>query len=262
MTIHSSGPRLLRLLPLIALLSLAAAPARADDAKDQAIARLAASHDPEIVIAIGRVVAEQAGLKAIRAALAQRGKSEGLGAQWNPAAAEWQAAESVLEKRVEQLVADRLDDPAWFREGLSRAAASVLSAEEADEIATHFATEGGREQRIVIDLLLIGETVLANYTFTGRIDYHFKGSEREVAQLQKIWWAREPFRARDFKRYPNAIRFAGENPGVKYTRMLAIQGIEVITTRIDSTAAEAAQIVQPGDIEPYIEAWRRRTGSR
>ncbi|MBI3527913.1 MAG: hypothetical protein HY067_08080 [Betaproteobacteria bacterium] len=124
-------------------LHLAGMPALADDAKGQAVARLAASHDPEIPIAIGCVVIKQAGLKAIRAMLADRGLARGLGPDWNPAAPEWQAAEGQLAELVDDLIAVRLEDPAWFREGLGGAAADVLNAEEADEIATHFATEGG-----------------------------------------------------------------------------------------------------------------------
>lgn len=64
--------RCLGTLLLVAALHLAAMPALADEAKDRAIARLAASHDPEIPIAIGRAVIKQAGLKAIRAVLADR----------------------------------------------------------------------------------------------------------------------------------------------------------------------------------------------
>ena len=248
------------ILLLVACLHLAGMPALADDAKNQALARLAASHDPEITIAIGRVVIKQAGLKALRAALAARGRALALGPAWNPAAPEWQAAEGQSAKLVDGLIAVRLDDAAWFREGLGDAAAKVLNAEEADEIAAHFATEGGAEQRVVVDLLLIGETVLANYTFTDRLDYRVKGTEREMAHLQEVWWAREPFRARDLSRYPDVVRFAGENPGIKYTRMLAIQGIEIITNRIDRTAAEVVQAVGAADIEPFIEAYRLRKG--
>src|SRR5258706_661273 len=259
MNIRALFPGLCRgTLLLIASLHVAGMPALADEAKDQAIARLAASHDPEIPIAIGRAVIKQAGLKAIRAMLADRGRNSGFGPDWKPSAPDWQAAEGQLTKLVDGLIAVRLDDAAWFRDGLGGAAANVLNAEEADEIATHFATEGGGEQRVVVDLLLIGETVLANYTFTDRLDYRLKGAEREIAHLQEVWWAREPFRVRDFSRYPDVVRFAGENPGIKYTRMLAIQGIEVITNRIDSIAAEAARTVQAGNIEPYVEAYRRR----
>lgn len=259
MTIRAFLPGLCRgPLLLIAFLHLSGMPALADDAKNQAIARLAASHDPEIPIAIGRVVIKQAGLKAIRTTLSDRGRTSGLGPEWNPAAPEWQAAEGQLTKLVDDMIAVRLDDAAWFREGLGGAAAKVLDGEEADEIATHFATEGGGEQRVAVELLLIGETVLANYTFTDRLDYRVKGTEREIAHLQEVWWAREPFRVRDFSHYPDVVRFAGRNPGIKYTRMLAIQGIEVITRHIDRTAAQVVQAVAAADVEPFTEAYRRR----
>ena len=241
------------------ILSLTAATCvPADEMKNQALSRLMATHDPEIAIDIGRVVVKQAGLKAIRSKLARAGREAGLGPDWNSGAPEWRAAENRLGKATDEIIAARLLDTAWFREGWARAAAGVLNAEEADEIATHFETEGGREQRVTVELLLIGETVLANYTFTDRIDYQMQGSEAEILKLQEAWWAREPFRVRDLSRYPNVVRFAGENPGIKYTRMLAIQGIEVITQRIDRTTAEAVKAMEAADVKPYIDAFRRR----
>jgi len=40
--------------------------------------------------------------------------------------------------------------------------------------------------------------------------------------------------------------------------MLAIQGIEVITQRIDQTAAQAVHAIEAADVKPYIEAFRQR----
>lgn len=245
---------------LAAVSTLLAGPVVAEELKDQAVARLAASHDPVIPVAIGRIVVKQAGLKAIRQRLADQGRRNALGKAWNASVPEWQAAEQAIATAVGDIVATRLEQGTWMQDGWAQVAAAALNAEEADEIATHFATEGGREQRVVVELLIVGETVLANYTFTDRLDYQVKGTEADVARLQDIWWSREPFRVRDFSAYPGAIRFAGENPGVKYTKALAIQGIEVITRRIDSTAAEAVALAKSMDLEPFIEAWRRRTG--
>jgi len=245
---------------LVAVSAACAAPALAEELKDQAIARLAASHDPEIPVAIGRVVVRQAGLKAIRQRLADAGRHESLDAAWNADAPEWQAAEQEFAMNIDDILDRRLEQGTWMQEGWARVAATVLNAEEADEIAVHFATAGGREQRIVVELLIVGETVMANYTFTGRLDTRVKGTEGDVAKLQEIWWAREPFRVRDFNNVPGAIRFAGENPGIKYTRALAIQGIEVITQRIDEAAAEATAQAGAFDAGPLIDAWRRRTG--
>jgi len=232
--------------------------AAADELKDQAVARLAASHDPVIPVAIGRIVVKQAGLKAFRQRIAEQGRRNALGPGWNLNAPEWQAAERKLAAAIDDLVATRLEG-AWMQEGWAGVASAVLNAEEADEIGTHFSTDGGREQRIVVELLIVGETVLANYTFTDRLDYQVKGTEADVARLQEIWWSREPFRVRDFSAYPGAIRFAGENPGVKYTKSLAIQGIEVVTRRIDSTAVQAVTIAKAMDLDPFIEAYRQRT---
>ena len=102
------------------------------------------------------------------------------------------------------------------------------NAEEADEIATHFATDGGSKQRAVIELLLVGETLIANYTFTDRIRYDVKGSEREMERCRSVWWVTDHTKIYDFTPYPNAIRFATQDPGVKYCKMLAIQGIDAI----------------------------------
>lgn len=248
---------------LAALGATSAAPAGADELKDQAIARLAASHGPEIPVAIGRIVVKQAGLKAIRQRLGDEGRRWSLGPAWNRDAPEWQAAERDAAAVIDEVIATRLDQGNWLQDGWARVAASVLNAEEADEIAAHFATEGGREQRVVVELLIVGETVVANYTFTERLDYQVKGTEADFAKLQEIWWVREPFRVRDFSAYPGAIRFAGENPGVKYTKALAIQGIEVVTRRIDAAAAEATAQASAIDLDPFIETWRvRMSGTR
>jgi len=244
---------------LLAVGTALAWPAAADELKDQAVARLAASHDPVIPVAIGRIVVKQAGLKAFRQYIAEQGRRNALGPGWNMNAPEWQAAERKLVGAIDDLVATRLEQGAWMQEGWAGVASAVLNAEEADEIGTHFSTDGGREQRIVVELLIVGETVLANYTFTDRLDYQVKGTEADVARLQEIWWSREPFRVRDFSAYPGAIRFAGENPGVKYTKALAIQGIEVVTRRIDSAAAQAVTLAKAVDLDPFIEAYRQRT---
>jgi hypothetical protein len=249
-------------LAMLAWLLAATTPVAADPLKAQAIARLSASHEADIPVAIGRVVVKQAGLRALRLRLAQAGRDAGLGAGWNESAPEWLAAEARLQAAFDELVARRLEQGNWLQEGWARVAAATLDAEEADEIASHFATEGGREQRTVVELVIVGETVMANYTFTNRLDYRMRGTERDVATLQETWWTREPLRVRDFSRYPGTLWFAGENPGIKYTRALAIQGIGVILDRIDRAAEEAVARAQSLDLAPYLEAWRSRAAAR
>jgi hypothetical protein len=234
----------------------------ADALKDEAVARLAASHDPAIPIAIGRVYVKQAGLESARALLAERGKAAGLNAGWGPGAPEWQAAEVPLTGIIDGIIARQVDDPAWFREAWGREAARVLNAEEADEIATHFSSDGGRQQRAVIELLLVGETLIANYTFTDRIRYGVKGSEHEMEQLQSVWWVTDHTKIYDFTPYPNAMRFATQDPGVKYSKMLAIQGIDALRQHYDAVVKEIASALRnaQGEIDPYIAQYRNRTG--
>jgi hypothetical protein len=58
------------------------------------------------------------------------------------------------------------------------------------------------------------------------------------------------------------MRFAGTNPGVKYCKMLAIQGIETINAHYAQVAGEIATAVraQTDTIEPYLAQFRSRIG--
>jgi hypothetical protein len=245
----------------VALIASAAAPA-ADDAalKREAIERVARSHDPAIPIGVGRVYVKQAGLLRARALLAERGRVAGLGREWSAVAPEWQEAERQLVAVIDRTIAAQIDDPAWFYAAWGECAAQVLDAEEADEIAGHFATEGGAQQRAVIELLLVGETLVANYTFTNRIRYDVPGAEREMAQLQRVWWVNDHRRVYDFTRYPNAMHFASQDPGVKYSKMLAIQGIDALNRHFDAVVARlgAALRAQQGMVDAQVARFAAR----
>jgi hypothetical protein len=248
----------------VLLCLLARAGLAADDPalKRDAIERLAASHDPAIVIGVGRVYIKQLGLTQARTLIAQQGRAAGLGEQWSDQVPEWQEAERRLTAAVDEVIARRVEDPAWLRDAWGREADRVLNAEEADEIAQHFATEGGQLQRAVIELLLVGETLIANYTMTDRIRYDVKGAEREMQQLQQAWWVTDHRRVYDFTPYPNAMRFASQDPGVKYAKMLALQGIDAVNRHLDSVATELRGALEAarGEVDEQIRAYRRRVG--
>jgi hypothetical protein len=181
--------RLCFLAVVAGLLAVIDAAAATDELKQEAIARLAASHDPAIPVAIGRVYVKQAGLLAAERLLAERGSAEKLGPQWGPQAPEWQAAETELAAVIDAVIARGIEDPAWLRKAWAATSARILDAEEADFIAQHFATQGGAQQRQVIEMLIVGETLMAYYTFTDRLHYNVRGSEREVVALQTVWWS-------------------------------------------------------------------------
>ena len=246
---------------VLAAMLTAIGPAAADALKDDAIARLAASHEPDVPVAVGRLAVKQAGLGARRSLLARRGRDAGFGRGWNAAAPEWQEAEAHFSGIVDGIIARRIEDADWVRAIWNEQAARVLNAEEADEIATHFATPNGREQRIVVEVKVVGELLLANYTFTERISDRVPGSEREFARMQTVWAVREPFRVRNFEGDAGAARFGTRNPGLKYVRMLAIQGVDAMLGHINAVCAEAVRAVSDAaaQADPFIEAYRRRT---
>jgi hypothetical protein len=245
----------------LGLLAFTHAASATDELKQEAIARLVASHDPAIPIAIGRAYVKQAGLLAAQRLLAERGVAERLGPQWGAQATEWRSAEAELISVVDQVIAVEIENPAWLWAAWAEQSARVLNAEEADYIAQHFATESGALQRQVIEMLIVGETVMAYYTFTDRLRYGMRGSERELAALQTVWWDREPFKQHDFTENQAAMRFASSDAGVKYCKMLAIQGIEAINAHYAVAVSEvgAALRAQQSRIDPYVAAFRART---
>jgi hypothetical protein len=73
--------------------------------------------------------------------------------------------------------------------------------------------------------MLVGETLLANYTYAGRIKYGFNGTEREFKQLQDMWYARKPVELRDFEKHPTAMQFGASKAGITYVRLLPVSGL-------------------------------------
>jgi hypothetical protein len=235
-----------------------ASPVWADEMKDDAIARLVAAHDPAVPVAVGRLAVKQAGLSAARALLAKRGREAGLAMGWNAGAPEWKAAEVRLVQAIDGVIARRIEDPAWVQAIFTELFGRTFNGEEADEIATHFETVMGREQRIVVEIKVVGELLLANYTFTNRIDDGVRGTEAEYGRMQKVWADREPFRVRNFDGDAGAQRFGSRNPGIKYVKTLALQGVEGMINHIDAVRAEVVQAVAAADVGPFIDAYRKR----
>jgi len=112
--------------------------------KDQSIARLAASHDPEIPIAIGRAVIKQAVAEGDSAMLADAISQTAAWAGLEAFRAEWQAAEGQLPSSVDAWIA-RLTTLAWFRVDWRRGRQRA-ERRKADEIVNTFCDEGACEQ--------------------------------------------------------------------------------------------------------------------
>jgi hypothetical protein len=231
--------------------------------KEASVSRLAHSLDPAVPVAVGKVVVRQQALLRARELLAQYGRRAGLDEGWNGEAPEWQQAERELTEDAFALIDSKIAPPEWFYAVQEREISKVLDAEEADYIATHFTTPIGREQRILLQMRLLAEVLMTNYSFTNRIDSNVPGLQDDLNELSTAYWDMEPFRKRDFMSDPEAIKFAGQAAGLKYTRMLAIHGIEGFIAHIDAVAAEAREAVDNAEplIDDYIELYRQRTGA-
>jgi hypothetical protein len=71
----------------------------------------------------------------------------------------------------------------------------------------------------------------------------------------------EPFRQRANMTGPESMKFAGNAAGLKFTRMLAINGIEGLAAHINSVAAQAVNAVDDADplIGEYAQRYLQRT---
>jgi hypothetical protein len=232
------------------------ADARQDDPelKRDAVSRVIDSHDPALSIGIGRVYVKQAALLAARDLLAQRGNAAGLEkTQWNLQVGEWQLAERELMQEVDELIQRKIARGAWVQEAWSELVSQTLNAEEADEIAVHFQSEGGKLQRRVIEWF-VGELTLQTYTFTDRLKYGVPGSEQEMRDLQVVTYERMFRGIQDFTSYPDAMKFASVDPGVKYFKMMVMQGVHAVHVHLEQVADEARAMIRSRAalVDPHI----------
>jgi hypothetical protein len=249
---------MMRRAAVVMLLALLAAPAPAQDGdalKRDAVSRLIESHDTALPVHIGRVYVKQAALEAARDLLEELGRGHGLSkAQWQSGTADWQAAETELVAGVDALIERSVSSPAWVKAAWSELAGRTLDAEQIDEVAVHFESEGGGLQRRVIEWF-VGELTLQTYTFTDRLRYGVAGSEQEMRELQQVTYARKFDGIQDFTSHPNAVRFASSGPGVEYFKMMVIQGVHAVHVHLEQVANEARALIRARAalVEPHLE---------
>jgi hypothetical protein len=262
--------RLLALL-LAVLLGLALPAARAQDAdalKRDAVSRVVESHDTELLLGGGQLMIKQAAIRSARKLLGEWGREAGLGGAWWDDAPEYRAAKAELLGSADELLQRQYVSGAWLREAWTQYTARELDGEEADTLATHFQTEGGRQLRMLMDWYL-GEMVLFNYTFTDRFEYELKESEAELRALQQAAQKRIPREDIEFtSRYPDTFRFVACSPdsrycpSIKYWKMLIYPLMGEILRYIDGLSAEIETRMRArrSDVQRHIDAFTARTG--
>ena len=226
--------------------------------KKDAVERVVDSHDFTLVLGVGRFYLKQCAIKSARRLLAQWGREAGLPPGWNLDAVKWQQAEAVLLRHAAALQAERFDHRAWISETWSQYVSARFSGEQADVIATHFQTEGGRLQRQLLDWYM-GETMLFNYGFTDRLDSTLRGSEAELLELQRATQTRIPVEDIYFAgKYPDAFNFVAKGTGFEYAKMLSIPLAGALIRHIDdlARAVDADLARRRIEVQPYLDAYK------
>jgi hypothetical protein len=224
--------------------------------KKDAVDRVVDSHDFTLVLGVGRFYLKQSAIKSARRLLGQWGRDAGLGTGWNFDAPQWQRAEAVLLRHASALQAQRFDHTAWIGETWYDYVSHGFDGEQADVIASHFQTEGGRLQRQLLDWYM-GETMLFNYSFTDRLDSTLRGSEAELLELQRATQPRIPVGDIYFaSKYPDAFNFVAKGPGVEYAKMMAIPLAGALIRHIDELArdVDADLATRRNEVQPFLDA--------
>lgn len=241
---------------MVATAVVAAEDASEAELKRDAVSRVVEAHDVALPVYIGRVYVKQAALTAARDLLTQKGKAAGLDRKsWNMDSPQWQGAELELMHGTDTLIQRKVASGYWVQEAWSEQVSTILNGEEADEIAVHFRSEGGELQRRVIEWF-VGELTLQTYTFTDRLKYGVPGSEQEMRDLQVATYEAKSHFAPiyDLTRYDNNMRFAASEAGIKYFKMMAIQGVGLVHQHLEEVAEEARKTIRARAalVDPYI----------
>jgi holliday junction DNA helicase RuvA len=226
--------------------------------KKDAVERVVDSHDFTLVLGVGRFYLKQSAIKSARRLLGQWGREADLGPGWSLEAVQWQRAEAVLLRHAAALQARRFDHSAWIGQTWSEYVSRRFDGEEADVIATHFQTEGGRLQRQLLDWYM-GETMLFNYSFTDRLDSTLRGSEPELLELQRATQPRIPVEDIYFAgKYPEAFNFVAKGTGLEYAKMLAIPLAGALIRHIDDLAHDVDTDLagRRSEVQPFLDAYK------
>ena len=226
--------------------------------KKDAVDRVVDSHDFTLVLGVGRFYLKQSAIKGARRLLTQWGREAGAGPSWNFDAPQWQRAEALLLRYASALQARRFDHTAWIGETWYEYVSHTFDGEQADVIASHFQTEGGRLQRQLLDWYM-GETMLFNYSFTDRLDSTLRGSEAELLELQTAAQPRIPVGDIFFaSKYPDAFNFVANGPGFEYAKMLSLPLAGALIRHIDQLArdVDADLAGRRDEVRPFIDAFK------
>ena len=237
-----------------------AADANAD--KKQQIEQLISLHDLATSVSIGNFYIKQEGLIAIRSLLSRLGKEEKLGAAWNPGNPQWQRAEEMLLTQVVAKVANEFTTLDWLHPQWQELDAREFNAEELDVLLTHFRSDVGRKQAMIVDHT-VSTHVITTLSFAGKLK-DIPGIQEERSRMQTAWNKEDDDMRFSIGDATNADgqRFAYSPLGKKYfvTAILKLTGI--ISRRLDELAASLPREVdaRADQVRPLLQEFKSSHG--
>lgn len=240
------------------VLAVVATSAHADARMDR-LQELAGYHDVAIPRAWAELYFKQEALRLTRKHLLAAGREEKLGAEWNPEAPQWRAAEAEIVPVLVQAARSDYADAGWSRDAWIAACDRRFTDAELDALLAHFRSEGGRHQAAAMDWF-IAEVVMNTLTFTDRIQGSLPGSEPERQEMQRLAQAKIAAMQFDWTRYPETVRFSYQGAGLRYFRDVSFQMVSAINARNDHAAGvlRSAFDAEIGRADRHIEAFRER----
>ncbi|PWT72476.1 MAG: hypothetical protein C5B46_06755 [Proteobacteria bacterium] len=262
-SLDSVGPRFLglefpRLALVVASLIFAAPLLAAETGKSDKIDELVSLHDLKTAVAIGDYYLRQRTLFAIRDRLAEIGRRQGLGPDWNPDDVHWKQAEAALFAPAAKQLDHGFSDLEWLSVEWAQLDDRDFSERDIDQLLAHFKTQYGRKQVMIVDHG-VAVHVQSALTFTGKMLYDVPGLEAERDRMQHLYNQEDTDMRFNFQDSPEGQQFALSPVGKRYfvNAMLKVSGM--ISKRLDDTAAGIPQMVDSlsGRAEPAVQAFRR-----
>lgn len=251
-------PRALRgALTALGLAALVATPALAS--KTDKIDELVGLHDLKTAVAIGNYYLKQRTLLEVRSQLADIGKAQSLGPDWKPSNPYWKQAEDALVRSATKQVNRQFSSLEWLSEEWGQLNDHDFSEQDIDRLLTHFKTDYGRKQVMIVDHG-VAVQVQGALTFTGKMVYDVPGAEDDRNVMQHAYSDEDRDMRFSIDDSPEGVQFALSPVGKRYFVNAVLKVSGMITRRLEDTVASIPQTVKgfSGQAQPAVDAFRRQ----
>ena len=197
-------------LGLIALLTTPALASKTDK-----IDELVGLHDLKTAVAIGNYYLKQRTLLAVRSQLADIGKEQNLGPDWNPSNRYWKQAEDAMVRATMKEVNRRFSSLEWLSEEWAQLNDNEFSEQDIDRLLKHLKTDYGRKQVMIVDHG-VAVQVQGALTFTGKMVYDVPGAEDDRNVMQHAYNDEDRDMRFNIDESPEGVQFAMSPVGKRY----------------------------------------------